>query len=155
MKQENSKQLLLKDLTARLPYGVKIELTWWVMGEGTCINTTLEPDHIEQLLNDEDGDTEIKPYLRPMSSMTEEEAKELSILYDITDVLSIKITDEYIDFEVDDGFSSIETKIIWFNDIISSIEIFDWLNAHHFDYRDLIPMDLAIAVTKENNPYKE
>ena len=150
-----NKELLLKDLNARLPYGVKIELTWWVMGEGTYINTTLEPDHIEQLLNDEDGDTEIKPYLRPMSSMTEEEAKELSILCDITDVLSIKITDEYIDFEVDDGFSIIETKIIWFNDIISSIEIFDWLNKNHFDYRGLIPMGLAIAVTKENNPYKE
>ena len=155
MTQENSKQLLLKDLAARLPYGVKIELTWWVMGEGTCINTALEPDHIEQLLNDKDGDTEIKPYLRPMSSMTEEEAKELSILCDITDILSIKITDEYIDFEVDDGFSSIETKIIWFNDIISSIEIFDWLNENHFDYRNLIQIGSAIAVTKENNPYKE
>ena len=154
MTQED-KELLLRDLCARLLYGVKIELTWWVMGEGTYINTTLEPDHIEQLLNDEDGDTEIKPYLRPMSSMTEEEAKELSILYDIKDILSIKITDEYIDFEVDDGFSSIETKIIWYNDIISSIETFDWLNKNHFDYRDLIPMDLAIAVTKENNPYKE
>lgn len=154
MTQED-KELLLRDLCARLPYGVKIELTWWVMGEGTCINTTLEPDHIEQLLNDEDGDTEIKPYLRPMSSMTEEEAKELSILCDITDVLSIKITDKYIDFEVDDGFSSIETKIIWYNDIISSIEIFDWLNKNHFDYRNLIQMSLAIAVTKENNPYKE
>lgn len=154
MRQED-KELLLKDLCSRLPYGVKIELTWWVMGEGTCINTTLEPDHIEQLLNDEDGNTEIKPYLRPMSSMTEEEAKELSILYDIKDILSIKITDEYIDFEVDDGFCSIDTKIIWYNDIISSIETFDWLNKNHFDYRDLIPMDLAIAVTKENNPYKE
>ena len=65
MTQED-KQLLLKDLSARLPYGVKIELTWWVMDEGTCINTTLEPDHIEQLLNDEYGDTEIKPYLRPL-----------------------------------------------------------------------------------------
>lgn len=154
MRQED-KELLLKDLCSRLPYGVKIELTWWVMGEGTCINTILEPDHIEQLLNDEDGNTEIKPYLRPMSSMTEEEAKELSILYDIKDILSIKITDEYIDFEVDDGFCSIDTKIIWYNDIISSIETFDWLNKNHFDYRDLIPMDLAIAVTKENNPYKE
>ena len=154
MRQED-KELLLKDLCSRLPYGVKIELTWWVMGEGTCINTTLEPDHIEQLLNDEDGDTEIKPYLRPMSSMTEEEAKELSILYDIKDVLSIKITDEYIDFEVDDGFCSIDTKIIWYNDIISSIETFDWLNKNHFDYRGLIQMELAIAVTKENNPYKE
>ncbi len=149
MKQENSKQLLLKDLAARLPYGVKIELTWWVMGEGTCINTALEPDHIEQLLNDEDGDTEIKPYLRPMSSMTEEEAKELSILYDITDVLSIKITDEYIDFEVDDGFCSIDTKIIWYNDIISSIEIFDWLNKNHFDYRGLIEKGLANEASEE------
>ena len=154
MTQED-KELLLKDLCARLPYGVKIELTWWVMDEGTYINATLEPDHIEQLLNDEDGDTEIKPYLRPMSSMTEEEAKELSILCDITDVLSIKITDEYIDFEVDDGFCSIETKIIWYNDIVSSKEIFDWLNKNHFDYRGLIPMGLAIAVTKENDPYKE
>ena len=27
-----NKELLLKDLSARLPYGVKIELTWWVMG---------------------------------------------------------------------------------------------------------------------------
>ena len=31
----------------------------------------------------------------------------------------------------------------------------DWLNAHHFDYRGLIEKGLAIAVTKENNPYKE
>lgn len=72
MTQED-KDLLLKYLCMALPYGVKIELTWWVMGEWTYINTTLEPDHIEQLLNDEDGDTEIKPYLRSMLSMTEEE----------------------------------------------------------------------------------
>ena len=77
MKQEE-RQLLLKDLSARLPHDVKIEITWWVMGEGTSMNTTLEPDHIEQLFNDEYGDTEIKPYLRPMSSMTEEEREELS-----------------------------------------------------------------------------
>jgi len=31
----------------------------------------------------------------------------------------------------------------------------DWLNAHHFDYRGLIEKGLAIAVTEENNPYKE
>ena len=55
------KQLLLQDLCARLPYGVKIGLTWWVMGEGAYIKTTLEPDHIEQLLNDEDGDTKLNP----------------------------------------------------------------------------------------------
>ena len=73
---EKDKEILIRDLCARLPYGVKIELTWWDMGEGIGINTILEPDHIEQLLNDEDGDTEIKPYIRPMSSMTDEEKEE-------------------------------------------------------------------------------
>lgn len=148
MTQENSKQLLLKDLAARLPYGVKIELTWWVMGEGTCINTTLEPDHIEQLLNDEDGDTEIKPYLRPMSSMTEEEftnLKEYSGLkYDQLDLASFQNgTYKCLDFYL----SEVPSAVV--------IKVFDWLNRYHFDYRNLIQMSLAIAVTKENNPYKE
>ena len=107
---QEDKELLLRDLSARLPYGVKIELTWWVMGEGTYINTTLEPDHIEQLLNDEDGDTEIKPYLRPMSSMTEEEKK------------------EYIDTA----------------QVSNHCNAIDWLNAHHFDYRGLIPKVCAL-----------
>ena len=166
---QTEKELLFKDLCARLPYGVKAYIKKWSKldikyYEGVYTVESIDPS-LNTIIADSErscvevivgyDDCEIKPYLFPLSSMTEEEAKELSILYDITDVLSIKITDEYIDFEVDDGFSSIETKIIWFNDIISSIEIFDWLNAHHFDYRDLIPMDLVIAVTKENSPYKE
>lgn len=147
MTQED-KELLLKDLCSRLPYGVKIELTWWVMGEGTCINTTLEPDHIEQLLNDEDGDTEIKPYLRPMSSMTEEEftnLKEYSGLkYDQLDLASFQNgTYKCLDFYL----SEVPSAVV--------IKVFDWLNRYHFDYRNLIQMSLAIAVTKENNPYKE
>lgn len=148
MTQENSKQLLLKDLTARLPYGVKIELTWWVMGEGIGINTTLGPECIEELLNDEDGNTEIKPYLRPMSSMTEEEftnLKEYSGLkYDQLDLASFQNgTYKCLDFYL----SEVPSAVV--------IKVFDWLNRYHFDYRNLIPMDLAIAVTKENNPYKE
>ena len=147
MTQED-KELLLKDLSARLPYGVKIELTWWVMGEGTCINTTLEPDHIEQLLNDEDGDTEIKPYLRPMSNMTEEEftnLKEYSGLkYDQLDLASFQNgTYKCLDFYL----SEVPSAVV--------IKVFDWLNRYHFDYRNLIQIGLAIAVTKENNPYKE
>lgn len=125
MTQEN-KELLLKDLCARLPYGVKIEITWWVMGEGTCINTTLEPDHIEQLLNDEDGDTEIKPYLRPMSSMTEEEIEE----YRNIDNRSYSCPMDYAH--------------------IPASERIDWLNKNHFDYRGLIPMGLAIDATNLN-----
>ena len=82
---QEEKDLLLRDLCARLPYGVKIELTWWVMGEGTYINTTLEPDHIEQLLNDEDGDIEVKPYLFPLSSMTDEMWDKEFMGYSITE----------------------------------------------------------------------
>ena len=123
---QEEKLLLLQDLCARLPYGVKIELTWWVMGEGTYINTTLEPDHIEQLLNDEDGNTEIKPYLRPMSSMTEEEQRTLDSMCNGVEMMSR----------------------------LSGLKMFDkafnWLNENHFDYRGLIPMGLALDATNLN-----
>ena len=121
MTQED-KELLLKDLTARLPYGVKIELTWWVMDEGTYVNVTLEPEHIEQLLNYENYITEIKPYLFPLSSMTEEQKKEYQY-----------ITERWM---YDSSYS-----------ISDSI---DWLNKNHFDYRGLIPMGLAIDATNLN-----
>lgn len=160
MTQEDRK-LLLQDLSARMPYGVKIKLgdyayqvcgynsekplplkIWYYYGNSSksLIDVYLEDYH---------------PYLRPMSSMTEEEAKEIAILNDIKDILSVKVTSDYIDVIVDDGVCSTERRTIWYDEIISSIEIFDWLNAHHFDYRGLIEEGLAIAVTEENNPYKE
>ena len=121
MTQED-KELLLKDLTARLPYCVKIELTWWVMDEGTYVNVTLEPEHIEQLLNYENYITEIKPYLFPLSSMTEEQKKEYQY-----------ITER------------------WMHDSSYSIsDSIDWLNKNHFDYRGLIPMGLSIDATNLN-----
>ena len=94
------------------------------MDEGTCINTTLEPDHIEQLFNDEYGDTEIKPYLRQMSSMTEEEKLQLSKYACIGEDLNGEFIDE------------VQRK-----DCAAYI---DWLNKHHFDYRGLIKKGLAI-----------
>ena len=154
--EKDLKDLLLHDLSARLSCHVCVKV--WLK-DGTTEEGALDLKHnYGDVLRDAfyyNKIVKIKPYLRPMSSMTEEEAKELSILCDITGVLSIKITDEYIDFEVDDGVGGIGIKPIWYNDIISSIEIFDWLNKNHFDYRGLIPMGLAIAVTKENNPYKK
>lgn len=146
MTQED-KELLLRDLCARLPYGVKIEITWWGTGEGTGINTTLEPDHIEQLLNDEDGDIEIKPYLRPMSSMTEEEWEELNCIGHI-----VPLYDGSFGVDMRAYCKNSQPHYRRFSEF-STIE--DWLNKNHFDYRGLIPMGLAIAVTKENNPYKE
>ena len=125
MTQENSKQLLLKDLCARLPYGVKIELTWWVMGEGIGINTTLGPECIEELLNDEDGDTEIKPYLFPLSRMTKEQKK---FLRQQNWCIAISTS------------GTVET----------TIEGINWLNKNHFDYRNLINKNLAIDCTNLN-----
>jgi hypothetical protein len=72
---------------------------------------------------------EVLPYLRPMSSMTEEEKKEFS-------VLGVGIH-------------------LFKGPLIPSYDTLDWLNAHHFDYRGLIEKGLAIAVTEENNPYKD
>ena len=142
MTQED-KELLIKDLCARLPYGVKIELTWWVMDEGTCMSTTLEPDHIEQIRNDEVGDVEIKSYLRPMSSMTDEEFDNLKEYSGLKyNQLHLKLfqnaTSKYLDFYLGDAPSSVVIKV------------FDWLNKYNFDYRYLITMDLAIDATGLN-----
>ena len=125
MTQEN-KELLLKDLCARLPYGVK------VLYEGQVKEIQyIEPLYNElKLLDDFSNYTigieDIKPYLRPMSNMTDEERKEYNKIQCVYGVTSIS----------------------------KHGEMTDWLNKHHFDYRGLIPMDLAIEVTKENNPYE-
>ena len=133
---QEEKQTLLQDLCARLPYRVKIEITWWVMGEGTCINTTLEPDHLEQLLNDKYGYTEIKPYLRPLSSMTEEEKHYIDNRWGADNYGDIITYSSY-----ENGVSTVElADIIGFQ---------DWLNRKMFDYRYLIPMGLAIKAPEE------
>lgn len=138
MTQEN-KQLLLVDLCARLPHRVMIKS----VGENKIIG----------LWDLKNVDSLPLPYLRPMFSMTEKEAKEIATLHGLKNILSVKITDEYIDVIIDDGFSSTEKITLWYDEIISSIEIFDYLNAHHFDYRGLIPKGLALEAPKEM--YKE
>lgn len=77
------------------------------------------------------GVENIRPYLRPMSSMTEDEQRTLDSMCNGVEMVSrlsgLKMFDK----------------------------AFDWLNAHHFDYRGLIEKGLAIEVTEENNPYNE
>lgn len=63
------KELLLKDLCARLPYGTIIQVKDWA-----TLDSELRCGHILRLQRDE---IELKPYLRPMPSMTEEEKAEL------------------------------------------------------------------------------
>jgi hypothetical protein len=129
MTQED-KELLLKDLCARLPYGVICQMEdKLIINESQYYDSTLSERHIELFRNHKDF--YIKPYLRPMSSMTETEHKEYELLANRCVVSSV-------------GFVHFEAQ-----------ELIDWLNKHHFDYRGLIEKGLAIEVTKENNPYKE
>lgn len=113
MTQED-KQLLLRDLCARLPYGVimtNIELpqTHYPL---TC-------GDLHDAMFDDDWDD--VPYLRPMSSMTEEEEKEICQFMK--------------DYNLLPGLNKAA---------VFCGEITDWLNKKMFDYRGLIPKGLAI-----------
>ena len=133
---KEQKDLLKKVICAMLPYGVKATTTsnGW---NGIYTVTGYKDDRIylDCPMYDE-GDDEwlvesVKPYLRPMSSMTEEEEKE----YTNIDNRSYRCPKDLAHFPAS--------------------ERINWLNTHHFDYHGLIPLSLAIEVTKENNPYKD
>lgn len=115
MPQEN-KELLIKDLFARLPYGVKCKDQY-----GDYINVNIYNAHIEHLI-DQILSGVVQMVLRPMSSMTEEERKEFSVL----------------------GVGMHLFK----GPLIPSYDTLDWLNSHHFDYRGLIPMNLALEASR-------
>ena len=114
MKQED-KELLLVDLYVRLPYGVKIQAKEWA-----TVDTELKIGHIQRLQYDE---IEVKPYLRPMSSMTEEEIVEFN---NIPSTKNYQIVREDLPWDV------------------ANYKQIDWLNTHHFDYRGLIERGLAL-----------
>ena len=144
---KGDKELLLKDLCARLPYGVNVERLSKILkiisirpSYKYCVECELE----EGVTMSYDID-DIKPYLRPMSSMTEEEKKELKTLFDAEEITSDSIC--YLEG------GTLEEYLSHISYYFCS-KIIDWLNAHHFDYRGLIERGLAIEVTEENNPYK-
>lgn len=126
MTQED-KELLLKDLGGRLPYGVKIlDIPSNVVGKLFLISTT---DTVQYETADDSGIQtlyNIKPYLRPMSSMTEDEQRTLDSMCNGVEMVSrlsgLKMFDK----------------------------AFDWLNDNHFDYRGLIEKGLAIDATDKN-----
>ena len=128
MTQEEEKNLLLKDLCTRLPYGVRYRhFTWndeygetYIAAQIYSINTD---GYVKNCHDDETVYIDnVRPYLFPLSSMTEEQKKEYQY-----------ITER------------------WMNDPAYSIsDSIDWLNKHHFDYRGLIEKGLAIDATGLN-----
>ena len=123
MNQED-KELLLKDLCARLPYKVKVNEA--IHGDLTLIGLTNErvftTCEVEGCHNDFPIEN-IKPYLFPMSSMTEEEQRMLDSMCNDVEMMSRL------------------TGLKMFG------KAFDWLDKNGFDYRGLIPKGLAIDAT--------
>ena len=144
MTQED-KQLLFVDLSKRLPYHVRVKV-WLKDGLTEEGFLDLEHNYSDVLLHAfyYNEIKKIKPYLRPMSSMTEEEKEEMhnllspegTAIYKNDGIaLPINHYGEYVTYE-------------FMNRIIQ------YLLENHFDFMGLIPKGLAIEVTKENNPYK-
>lgn len=121
---QEEKQLLLIDIAARLPYGVFIHYHW--SREGSTIDEDRELDFSDvetlkyNIENPQNDWCEIswKPYLRPMSSMTEEEGDEYRTECKKVLLMRYRTNSHY--------------------------PVTDWLNAHHFDYRGLIEKGLAL-----------
>ena len=108
---QEEKQLVLKDLCARLPYNV---ICSTVFGNSIVLYIDIYEGSI--YITNNEWVYDFKPYLRSMSSMTEEEV------------------DEFTQFDV---YANGEY-------IMPNYEVIDWLNAHHFDYRGLIEKGLAL-----------
>ena len=128
---QKDKELLLKDLCARLPYGVIVKYkqkTLYPVGEYT-VNVKADDDILQHRLKHLD----FKPYLRPMSSLTKEEKEYIKRRF---------CYENWTDFN--DFFYHYQINVE------DSYMFIDWLNAHYFDYRGLIEKGLAIDCTNLN-----
>lgn len=125
MTQEN-KELLLQDICARLPYNPMVEYkgeTYNVLGV-THGRLILCKPFMSYTCDELPLVEEVKPYLFPLSSMTEEQTEEL-----------IKL----INTGQNDN-----------NEVMRTLCRIEFYHKNHFDYRGLIPKDLAIDATGKN-----
>ena len=124
---EEEKRLLLIDLCGRLPYGVKFQ------GEDSNVYTLDAANYFALQVED----MVFKPYLRPMSSMTDEEKKDLKKEH---------LKDEKLYAEcltnAANGDSSMRGKVI-------PHFAADWCNKYGFDYRGLIEKGLALEAPED------
>ena len=150
MTQEDEKILLI-DLAARVPYEVKISVE---LDENKLVGTlnAVYPSENRVIVDNLDkaiaainvrcggfilNENNVKPYLRSLSSMSEKEKLELYEVF-LECPTIIKTFSSYTEFFI-------------YADIINSIDmvnVIDWFNAHHFDYRGLIERGLALEAPK-------
>ena len=132
---QEQKDLLLKDLCGRLPYGVKvqsynyeedietIETLYEINSDG--YTSTIECDTLKNIH---------KPYIFPLSSMTEEQR------IDLTTYINARI---FVNDEI-------SFQCLFDNTMDRWRMFFEWCDKNHFDYRGLIPMGLANDATGLN-----
>ena len=136
MTQED-KELLLKDLCARLPYNVICQVEFKENGKYNSKVMLLSGIFTDEAYFTTKGGSiysnEYKPYLFPLSSMTKEQKIEYDRLRDFVPTYHYEFGDIVDDMELYDNWESI-----------------DYLNANHFDYRGLIEKGLAIDATGLN-----
>ena len=135
---KEDKELLFRDLCARLPYGIKGLREWVAPVTGSPeemiddfsdfdIKALTTGYYIYDGIFYEIKGYDFKPYLFPMSSMTKEQIDEI-----------------YIDSRVKaDGYDILDS-------LMNDIDAIDWLNKNHFDYRGLIEKGLALDATGLN-----
>lgn len=135
---EEQKNLLMRDLCARLPYGVKIsvearvetlesaDMNDYVVGYSSCLSSGVE---------------DVKPYLLPLSSMTEEQLYEFYC----------RFVENEIDF---DDFKKYYFENGAWHKILTSIDdcyyVVEWFNRKHIDYKGFIHDGLAEDATGKN-----
>ena len=130
------RELLIKEISSRLPYGVKVQVLGWDEEKGEVevplrVYSVNTDGYIYFESNDYDVDyvavDNCLLFLRPMSNMTEEEYNKYELTFDNVVVYS--------------GHNN--------NNIHSehrpTYETFDYLDSIHVDYRDLIPKGLALV----------
>lgn len=132
---KEEKELLLMDLCARLPYGVFVEYDY---GDGVKRVTKFHGNYLYLMMLGKLQWKDFKPYLRPMSSMTEEELNECVCQSGIKDIECPNWQD--IPKEKQFGARLNHAIAVFLTDSNNV----DWLNAHHFDYRGMIEKGLAL-----------
>ena len=152
MKREE--ELLLQDLTSRLSFGVMCEYknetystTKPLLLTDICRVKTKTGFIYWDCYFEDNGGQDIpveivRPYLRPLSSMTEEELKEIQKIN--WQFCKSKNVECYVGAAYDRYCS-----------VYQMADILKYFNKHHFDYLGLIDLGMAIEVTKENNPYEK
>jgi len=143
---QKDKELLLKDLCMRLPYGVICEFKRSTLNVlyNNIYDNTLTINNIEYVVKD---DSVVRPYLRPMPSMTESEASDMfNVIYPKHKLINVEIEKDRVRFSNKDEYSKYYHITLFFNQIYS-LEQLDYLNEHHFDHRHLIEKNLALDCT--------